>query len=255
MDKIKTKNGNVVNPRIRKHPLRYLAAVDVGMTKLLQADPAYNKEMSKNPLHNYWKTEIWRDFLYDLPELADYVDLTLFNDARKTIPAIGYGRNCILFDLLLNYAIKEYRKGGWLNNSMYWQAVESYALYKNKELFHDYKFGGNYGCLGYREVHNIVKSVTAWVAQNHTKEGFSEWQSRVGKLGGIKSGQTRLIKANERNNEIIEYKESYPDTPNRILAEMWGVSKTTVDHLRTEYGLSLYELVNIGNEGITGSVS
>jgi hypothetical protein len=244
MDTLKTKTGNICNPRIRKHPLRYLAAVDIGMTIKLQADPAYHKEMSKNPLHDYWQVDIWRDYLWDLPELADYVDLTLFKDTRKTIPAIGHGRNCILFDLTLKYAIKEYRKSGWLSNSMFWQSVESYAIYENKTRFNDYQFNGNYGCLTYREVLNIVKSVIAWITQNHTKEGFSLRQSNRGKLSGI----ARLNKANERNAEIIEYKELYPNLPNRELAEMWNVSKSTVDHIRTEYGLSLYDLVNIGNE-------
>ena len=241
MNTLKTKTGNIVNPRIRKHPLRYMAAVDIGLTKLLQADPAYNKIMSKNPLHNYWKVDIWRDYLYDLPELADYVDLTLFKDARKVLPAIGYGRNCILFDLVLNYAIKEYRKSGWLNNAMYWQAVESYAIYQNKFLFKDYVHGANIGCLEYREVINIVKSATAWVAQNHTKEGFSRVQSERGKLSGI----ARAYKANGQKAEIIEYKQLYPHIPNWQLAEMWGISKSTVDHIRTEYGLSLFDLVNI----------
>lgn len=244
MDSLKTKTGNIVNPRIRKHPLRYLAAVDIGMTKLLEADPAYNKIMSKNPLHKYWEVDTWRDYLYDLPELADYVDLTLFKDARKILPSIGYGRNCILFDLTLNFAIKEFRKGGWLNNSMYWQSVESYALSQNKYLFKDYVHGANVGSLNYREVINIVKSVIAWVTQNHTKEGFSKWQSNRGILSGI----ARAKKAYERNAEIIEYKELYPDTPNRILADMWGISKSTVDHLRTEYGMSLNELVMLGFE-------
>jgi len=251
MDSIKTKTGNICNPRIKKHPLRYLAAVDIGMTIKLNADPAYNKEMSKNPLHKYWKVDIWREHLYDLPELADYVDLSLFKDARKTIPAIGLGRNCILFDLTLNYAIKEFRKAGWLNSSMYWKAVESYAEYQNRELFKNYVCGGNFGSLGYREVHGIVKSVIAWVSQNHTKEGFSQWQSYRGKL----SGEARAKKMTERNAEIIEYKLLYPYIPNRELAEMWKVSKSTVDHLRNEYGLSLYDLVNIESENIkTGAI-
>jgi hypothetical protein len=246
MNTLKTKKGDIVNPRIRKHPIRYLAAVDIGMTKLLKADFSYNKIMSKNPLHMYWKVETWRDYLYDLPELADYVDLTLFNDARKVLPAIGYGRNCILFDMVLKFAIKEFRKSGWLNNSMYWQSVESYALFQNGVLFKDYVYGANVGPLIYREVINIVKSVIAWVTQNHTKEGFSQWQSHRGKLSGI----ARAEKMIDRNAEIIEYKELYPDTPNRELAEMWNVSKSTVDHIRTEYGLSLYDLINIGSQTI-----
>lgn len=247
MNTIKTLEGEKVNPRIRKHPLRYLAAVDIGMTNLLKADIAYNKELTKNPLHDYWKVDIWREWLYDLPELADYVDLTLFKDARKTLPAIGYSRNCKLFEYTLEYAIKEFRRQQWLSSSMFWQSVESYAIFQNKYLFNDYVHGANVGSLPYREVKGIVKSVIAWLAQNHNKEGFSESQSRVGTLGGIASGRVRLIKADKRNSEIIEYKELYPGTPNRELAEMWNVSKSTVDHIRTEYGLSLYDLINIGS--------
>ena len=260
INSIKTKDGEIVNPRIRKLPMRFMAAVDIGMTYTLQADTAYNKIMTKNPLHPDWKVDIWRDYLYDLPELAEYVDLTLLKDARKTLPAIGYGRNCLLFDLTLRFAIKEFRKSGWLNNSMYWQSVEGYALFQNKTMFKDYAYGPNVGALDYREVMNIVKSACSWVAQNHTKEGFSEWHAAKGRKGGLKanhspgglaSSQLRRDRALERNAEIIEYKELYPDTPYKELAEMWDVSLATVQHLRTEYGLSLNELIKIGGYGMS----
>ena len=256
LNTIKTKNGNVVNPRIRKHPLQFLAAIDIGMTYKLEADPSYNKVMSKNPHCDHWKVSIWRDWLYDLPELADSVDLGILKDARRILPSVGYGRNCLLFDLTLCHAIKEFRKGGWLNNQMYWQSVESYALFQNKTMFKNYAYGPNVGILDYREVMNIVKSACAWVAQNHTKEGFSEIQAARGRKanhspGGLASSQLRRNRALERNAEIIEYKELYPDTPYKELAEMWDVSLATVQHLRTEYGLSLNELIKIGGYGMS----
>ena len=205
------------NPKVHKSPIRYAASIELAMTKKLDADPGYSKLLSKNPVHNYWNVQVWQDYLYDLPGLADYLDLKPYNDKRIDLEPLGLGRNCTLFKYTARYAYKEYRKGGFLNNELFWYSVEGYAKSYNLNFTPP---------LPLREVNSIVRSVIKWTAAKHTQNGFIEIQRRRGLLSGI----SRRAKAEERNERILEYLEMCPWVTHFELAQIFEVSKSTVDH-------------------------
>ena len=55
---------------------RFAAAVEYGLMVKLNADPAYNGLLCKNPLSDYWNVRVYEQRLYDLSWLADYLDLS-----------------------------------------------------------------------------------------------------------------------------------------------------------------------------------
>lgn len=207
------------NPKVHKSPIRFAASVDVAMTKLLEADPGYSKLISKNPVHNYWNVNVWQNWLYDLPGLAEYLDLQPYNDKRVDLEPLGLGRNCTLFKYTAKYAYKAYRKGGFLNNDFFWYDVENYAKGYNLQFTPP---------LPLREVNSIVRSVIKWTASRHTQSAFQEIQRRRGILSGI----SRRAKADARNERIIEYLELCPWVTYMELSKVFEVSLDTVKQLR-----------------------
>jgi len=102
------------SPSGRPGPIRYAGAIDVAFADALRADRGYSGLISKNPMHSAWATYPGPP-LYDLEELAEYVDLEKYKDRRKHLPAYGLGRNCTLFDRLRHWAYKQvdqYRAAG-----------------------------------------------------------------------------------------------------------------------------------------------
>jgi hypothetical protein len=98
----------------RQGPLRFLAAVQGAMTDALRADRAYAMHVCKNPLHPHWRTLAHDGAVYDLPALAEYVDLTRPAKPLPRAEIAGLGRNCALFDTLRAKAyrtVAEYRGG------------------------------------------------------------------------------------------------------------------------------------------------
>ena len=126
--------------------------------------------------------------LYDMPELAEYVDLTRFTPKRNKNPEeIGLGRNVTLFDELRKWAyrqVKKYKADGgykeWLD------ACNAWALNRNGE------FKAPSGPLDEREVWHIAKSVAKWTWTRFdiaaSDKRFSELQAIRGQKGGIAKG-------------------------------------------------------------------
>ncbi len=54
--------------------IEFAAAVERGLRDKLKSDTGYAGLICKNPLHTYWQVVEWRGELYELAELADYVD-------------------------------------------------------------------------------------------------------------------------------------------------------------------------------------
>ena len=207
------------NPKVHKSPIRYAASIDVAMTKKLEADPGYSKLISKNPLHDYWNVNTWKNDLYDLPLLADYLDLEPYRDKRIDLPAIGLGRNCELFKYTAKQAYKLYRSNKFLNNEFFWYSVENYARSYNMNFTPP---------LPLREVNSVVRSVIKWTAARHTQRGFAEIQRRRGLLSGL----SRSARAEERNERIFEYVELCPWVTYKELAQVFEVSIYTIEKLR-----------------------
>jgi hypothetical protein len=177
----------------RDKPRRLLAAIDEGYRDALQADPGFAQLICKNPLSDYWRVELLREDLYDLHELAEYVDLEEADKRIRKTPKKhrkGVGRNCSLFDSLRTWAYKwvgDYRAGG----AERWAEV---VLAKAEKLntFTD--------PLPLSEIRATARSVAKWTfsrydgkmtasslaADGLTPEAFSLLQSNLGKMGMAK---------------------------------------------------------------------
>jgi hypothetical protein len=156
----------------RGAPMRYGAALQAAYLARLCADTGYAGLIAKNPFHDHWRT-IWTPHLYDLGELAEYVDLS-----KKQLPkeCFGMGRNCRLFDELRAWGyqwIREYKRNH-ATSSQWQNAVLGQASRMNE---FDVP-------LPLSEVKATAKSIAKWTWRNFSDAHFSAIQSARGRLGG-----------------------------------------------------------------------
>ena len=97
----------------RQAALRYLAAVEAAYRAKLNADDGFSGLITKNPVHPHWELlsgvpEAIRG--YDLPFLADFVDLDKFKPyvGRSNVEAVGLGRNCTVFNIVSRWAYQTF---------------------------------------------------------------------------------------------------------------------------------------------------
>lgn len=177
----------------RDKPRRLLAAIYEGYRHALDADPGFAQLICKNPLHPHWSTRLLREDLYDLSELAEYVDLDAADKRIRKTPKEhrhGIGRNCSLFDSLRSWAyrwVNDYRNAGfdaWQTSIM--------ARAETLNIFID--------PLPLSEIRATARSVAKWTWRHYdgkmtasslaadrlTPEAFSLVQSNLGKLGNLK---------------------------------------------------------------------
>lgn len=177
----------------RDKPRRLLAAIDEAYRHALGGDTGFTQLICKNPLHAHWDVEMLRPDLYDLAELAEWVDLNAATERLRRTPKRhrhGIGRNCSLFDSLRTWAyrwVNEYRVSGLER----WMVA---VLEKAEKLntFID--------PLPASEIRATARSVAKWVwshydgkqtasslaADGLTPEAFSMVQSQLGKMGNTK---------------------------------------------------------------------
>lgn len=179
--------------KARQAPMRFLAAIEDAYRDRLDADPGYRGLITKNPRHADW-LDIWETErqLYDLDELAEYVDLTKPPKKRQTAAekageAYGFGRNCVVFDYLRHRAYRLIRDAKERGDYQLWLLqLNSIALTKNAEFR---------APLDGREIWHIVKSVGRWTWRHFdiaaSDERFSALQAHRGRQGGIKGGAVR----------------------------------------------------------------
>jgi len=196
--------------------LRYMAVVDIGLTIALEADPGYNKLISKNPLNERWLTIIPRTDLYTLDELSEWVDLPKYSDRRRKLPEIGLGRNCNLFEDLRRWAYKERRKNQqYLSMEMFCNAVRQQGLIINSKFQQP---------LPHNEVRATAKSISKWTWKNMSSEGFKQWHKAVSKKGN----EAKTKKSMELTKKIKQIKKECPLIKQNDIAAMLGVNKSTI---------------------------
>ena len=99
-----------------RKPLAYAAAVTEGLRRALDGDRGYSGLLTKNPLHQTWRTEWLHTDTYALDALAQGLNEGghmpprnwRHQKARKADPA-GLGRNCALFDTARRWSYREVR--------------------------------------------------------------------------------------------------------------------------------------------------
>lgn len=210
----------------KQNPIRFAGAVDVAMIRALDADPAYAELICKNPLHPSWQPNVWRQETYDLAELADWVDISAYKDARRRLPDIGLGRNCNLFDMTRFWAYREIRKPAqnYLFDEFY--GIDDFidrciAFARSRNLFQV--------PLPEREILSIGKSVGKWTYQHMSPEGFKEWAEKRRE----KSIIVRQEKSQDRQAKAQELAEKGL-TRQQIAAEL-GITVKTVQRMGLIY--------------------
>jgi hypothetical protein len=169
----------------RLKPLRLAAAIEDTYTERLRADKFYAGLITKNPVHESWRVQWLTAHLYDLGELAEYVDLTkipLKKPRRKVNSELGgLFRNVQLFDSLRYWAydaVLGFRLNG-SNFDAWLKAVSEKANGLN--VFP--------APLPENEVMHTAKSVARWVWKHYTgrmtDEAFSARQAARGKRRAV----------------------------------------------------------------------
>ena len=200
--------------------LRYVASIDIALTRKLGADPGYAKLISKNPLNDRWYVTTPRADPYDLEELADWLDLDAYQDRRRRLPTEGLGRNCTLFETLRIWAYRA-RRQPHLSEEMFHSTVRNHALVIN---------GAFNPPLPHSEVRATAKSVAKWTWRNMSPEAFSAYQRRVGWIGLA----TQRQQARERYYLIQQTAEQCPDLTQDEIAALCRVNQSTVSRALKE---------------------
>lgn len=119
----------------RDKPIQYMKAVYTAFALRLKADTDYNSgPVAKTPGHPWWSTSELHNHVYELGELADYVELEV--SPWKTGPQLEelpHSRHCILFEQLRYFAysiVNQERERGTL--ATFTRRLEAFAHNHNK---------------------------------------------------------------------------------------------------------------------------
>ena len=170
----------------RIKPIQFMAAVQEGLRRGLEADRGYTGLIVKNPVHPHWKTAEWEQQPYELCALAEWVTLPTPAEMRKRVKTpdyAGLGRNCTVFEIV---RVQSYRivRDYWRPGGQ--QAFERAVL--NAVLWSNHRDIGN--PLDQKECRTIAKSISRWTWQHFTPRQFREVQARRGRRkGSVKRDQ------------------------------------------------------------------
>ncbi len=199
----------------RAGPLRYLAAIEHAYNAKLRADLAFNGPTGKNPLHDNWL--LWQpanDAVYELGELAEYVDLPTSAEmaARKVDKGYaGLGRNCRLFEQLRTIGYSEVRK--------FWRPAGYEAFFDHLLKTAEVLNRAFSVPLHFPELRGIARSVSKWTWKHFSPTEFREIQAARGRRVGVAKREERLAEV----QRLAAQGES-----NRAIARAVGVDDKTV---------------------------
>jgi hypothetical protein len=199
------------SPNGRRHPIRYLAAIEAAYVKAVRADRGFNGPLGKNPLHEQWK--LWEPAnapRYELSVLAEYVhELPTWLPRKRE--ASGLGRNCTLFDDLSRWAYRSVRSSWRAGGEEQWRAV----VWDKADVMNT----GFPVPLPGPEVRRLARSVARWVWRNITPGGFRERQAAVGALKGQQLRNEKLPATLDMHDQGFS---------NKAIATALGVTAPTI---------------------------
>jgi hypothetical protein len=202
------------SPAAHLGPMRFAAAVEEGLRQKLGADPAYGGLICKNPLSEAWDVRTYEERLYDLPWLADYVDLPKYTDRRKHVSVYGLGRNCTMFENLRRWAYGAIR--------CHWRDLEDF---RRACLLQAGEYNTFPAPLPVAELRSTSRSVASWTWRTMSPEGFREYQRGV--------AQRRWgAQVEHRRQLLLEFLQVDPGVSTRALARQTGLPHRTVRRLR-----------------------
>lgn len=148
-----------------RKPIEFLAAVERGMLRRLNADRSYPRLLVKNPISPAWSTQ-WRSPMpFTLEDLN--ANLTTADKRRELIAhEVGEGRNCTVFEILRKRAYQDVRT--------FFDAPEDFCahlLCVGIETNHQFE-----APLSQKEVAVICRSVAKWTLAHFTPQRFAEIQ-------------------------------------------------------------------------------
>ncbi|HBQ8193011.1 TPA: replication initiation protein [Klebsiella pneumoniae] len=170
-----------IAPDAKSAPLRYAAAIDCELQRVLDADASYSGLICKNPLHPHWQVTSWEPRLYTLPDLDSWLDLQPAQDRRRRLPDYGLGRNCNLFDKLRVWAYRAIRQG-WPEFGQ-WQA----ACFDRGLMYN----AGFTVPLDRQEVQHTAGSVARYTFKRFSPAQFKAWAASKGRAGGKAKGRAK----------------------------------------------------------------
>jgi hypothetical protein len=160
-------------PSSRQRPLRYLADIERGMIRRLDADPRYSGLITKNPFSARWRAH----WLALHPYRLEQLDADLTRDDKRRAQSwreeIGLGRNCMLFDELRHIAYGEvlkFKRQG-RNFSDFQSRLNDLAAGLNRQFA-----SAPAGPLGHSEVRSVARSIARFCWREFSSERFSDLQ-------------------------------------------------------------------------------
>ena len=154
----------------RAKPISYMKAIYAAFAARLDADPDFHSgPVAKTPGHPWWLTQELHNHVYELGELADYVELPMASPWRQgpQLEEVSHSRHCLLFEQLRHYAyaiVHREREHGSFPH--FTRLLEAYAY--NKNSFQKFGFTEN---LPLSSLKATVKSVARWTWDRYTGAG------------------------------------------------------------------------------------
>jgi hypothetical protein len=164
-----------------------------GLRRSLDGDPAYVGLLTRNPLADGAEV-IWGDArAYSLGELRTPLAPTQL--PRTPERSSGLGRNCTMFHTARKQVYGLHDPAMPFED---WHRIVVQHCHAVNSSFNP-ALGGP---LPFAEVQATAASISRWVRRNFVSK--SEYQAKRGKIGGIKSGETRRAKRDALATAILE---------------------------------------------------
>lgn len=183
----------------RPRPIQFGNAVYTALREVLKADKGYTGLITKNALHEHWRTHLLREQPYTLKQLSERLDLTQHKIIKPIAPdeAVGLGRNCCVFHTVRHWAYVEIRKYRGKTYNQWLQGVIDRCTALNSEFT---------APMSYNEVKGIAKSIARWTwkRDSYCYQEFIDRQTRKSKLGASKGGTARSAQYEDKRLKARE---------------------------------------------------
>lgn len=218
-------------------PLKYMASVEAGFTRLLGADPAYSGHTVKTPHHPSWFTRTHDGALYSLSDLLRALPASVSTRQIPRVEYVGNSRNLALFDGLRYWAYGEVKAA---------KAGGDYGKWEQAVHAHAHALNAYAHPLPVSEVRSTARSVARYAWRNADRLAVSV-------LGGVKrskvkswnrpemsgqEGRERMADAAERTNAMRRNRTF--DAITGAIAELTaqGIVNPTVTRIAQTAGVS-----------------
>jgi hypothetical protein len=152
----------------RLRPIEYAAAVQRGMTRRLDADPAYANRLAKNPLHPDWRASWIVAEPYDLATLREPLNAKDTRRYERRSELTGISRNCDLFEELRGFTYR---------HVLSFKDVGSVQPWVKRVMAEARALNTGFCPLSTAELRSITNSTAKWTWRRFSRRRFSEIQA------------------------------------------------------------------------------